>query len=215
MLIDRLVKFLLPRQGQFFILLEGIAGKIEEAAAVFQDLRTASGHAAFEGIAERLKVIERAADEFERQVHQELDRSFVTPIDREDLAALAKALDDVVDGMEHSATFASLYQFEQLTDPMKEMVRLTGDASRELAGAARLLRKFAGSDAGQSTALAIHKLESEADGVYRSAVAALFLTGLSPADLVRQKDMLFSLEMGVDQCEDAMDVIRSVVVKNA
>lgn len=214
MLIDRLVRLLLPPQGQFFILLEGIADQIEAAAGVFAELEAARGHARLEEIAGRLKAIEKAADELERRIHDELDKTFVTPIDREDLAALSKALDDVVDGMEHAATFAALYQFEQLTDPMREQVRLTVQAARQLAAAARLLRRFGKPEAGQAAGSAIHELESQADTVYRKAVAALFTDSLSPADLVRQKDMLFALEGGMDLCEDAMDVIRSVVVKN-
>jgi predicted phosphate transport protein (TIGR00153 family) len=214
MLLDRIVRLLLPRQGQFFDLLEGMAAQIEAAAAVFGELESAAGHAQLDGIAARLKDIEKAADELDRQLHRELDRTFVTPIDREDLAALAKALDDVVDGMEHCATFASLYQFERLTDSMREQVHLTGKAARELAGAVRLLRRLGDPEAGHAIALNIHILESEADTVYRKAIAALFTDHLSPADLVRQKDMLFALEGGMDVCEDAMDVIRSVVVKN-
>jgi uncharacterized protein len=214
MLLDRLVRFLLPRQGHFFDLLEGIAAQIEAAADVFAELQTAVGHEKLEDIATRLKVIEKEADGIDRKIHRELDRTFVTPIDREDLAALSKTLDDVVDGMEHSATFASLYQFDRLTDPMREQVRLTAAAARELVGAVRLLRRLGDPEAGHTIALAIHTLESEADGVYRLAVAALFTDNLAPADLVRQKDMLAALELGIDQCEDAMDVIRSVVVKN-
>jgi len=214
MLLDRIVRILLPRQRQFFDLLEGIAAQIEAGAEVFAELQVAVGHPQIDAIAARLKEIEKAADGIDRDLHRELDRTFVTPIDREDLAALSKTLDDVVDGMEHSATFAALYQFDRLTDPMREQVRLTAAAARELAGAVRLLRRLGDPEAGHAIALKIHTLESEADGVYRRAVAALFTGQLSPADLVRQKDMLSSLENGVDQCEDAMDVIRSVVVKN-
>ena len=214
MLIDRFIRLLLPPQGQFFILLEGLSDRIEEAAGVFAELEGASSHAQMDAIAGRLKTIEKAADELERQLHDELDKTFVTPIDREDLAALSKALDDVVDGMEHAATFAALYQFDRLTDPMREQVRLTVQAAKQLAAAGRRLRKFGKPEAGQATGLAIHELETQADTVYRKAVAALFTDNLSPADLVRQKDMLFALEGGMDLCEDAMDVIRSVVVKN-
>lgn len=214
MLIDRLVRLLLPSQGQFFVLLESIADQIEAAAGIFLELRDAVGHEQLELISTKLKIIETQADGYEREIHHELDKTFVTPIDREDLAALAKALDDVVDAMEHSATFASLYQFERLTEPMREMVRLMSATAGELAGAVRMLRKYRGPEAGHATALAIHKLESEADEVYRKAVAALFTESLIPSDLVRQKDLLFELEGGIDQCEDAMDVIRSVVVKN-
>jgi uncharacterized protein len=214
MLIDRLVRLLLPPQGQFFNLLEGMAEQIDAAAAVFAELRDASGHPQFESIATRLKDIEKASDGLERELHLALDRTFVTPIDREDLAALSGALDDVVDGMEHAATFAALYQLDRLTEPMRDQVRLTVSATKELTGAVRLLRRFADPKAGHAAALAIHGFESEADTVYRRAVAALFTDNLTPTDLVRQKDMLSALEAGIDQCEDAMDVIRSVVVKN-
>jgi predicted phosphate transport protein (TIGR00153 family) len=214
MLVDRLVRLLLPRQGYFFTLLEEIGDQIVAAAGVFAELQEAVGHPQIENIAERLKLIEKAADALDRQLHRELDRTFVTPIDREDLAGLSKALDDVVDGMEHAATFAALYQFERLTDPMREQVRLSSAAARELAAGVRILRRLGDPEAGHAAALAIHTLESEADNVYRKAVASLFVNNLSPADLVRQKDMLTSLEDCTDQCEDAMDVIRSVVVKN-
>jgi uncharacterized protein len=214
MLLDRLVRFLLPRQGQFFTMLEGIGDKIAEAAGAFADLATTTGHPQFEVLAAKLKMIEKAADEFERQIHQELDKTFVTPIDREDLAALAKALDNVVDGMEHTATFAALYQLEKLTEPMTEMVRLTVRAAAELAASVKFLRRFGNPEAVNAQTHAVHTLESEGDGVYRRAVAGLFTDGLPPADLVRQKDMLDALEQGLDQCEDAMDVIRSVMVKN-
>jgi predicted phosphate transport protein (TIGR00153 family) len=214
MLIDRLIRLLLPRQGQFFTLLEGMADRIEEAAGVFADLEAAQGHKQIDAIAGRLKAIEKSADELERRLHDELDKTFVTPIDREDLAALSKALDDVVDGMEHAATFAALYQFDRLTDPMRDQVRLMVQAAKQLAAAGRALRRFSDAEAGQAAGQAVHELESQADTVYRKAVAALFTDTLSPADLVRQKDMLSALESGIDLCEDAMDVIRSVVVKN-
>jgi uncharacterized protein len=214
MMIDRLIRLLLPPQGQFFNLLEGMADQIEVAAGVFAELEAAESHAQLDAIAGRLKTVEKAADELERRIHDELDKTFVTPIDREDLAALSKALDDVVDGMEHAATFAALYQFDRLTDAMREQVRLTVRAAKQVAAAGRALRRFADAEAGQAAGQAVHELESQADTVYRKAVAALFTNHLSPADLVRQKDMLFALEGGMDLCEDAMDVIRSVVVKN-
>jgi predicted phosphate transport protein (TIGR00153 family) len=214
MLIDRIVRLLLPRQDQFFVLLEELAARIEAAAAVFGELADAAGHDQIELIAARLKPIETDADAVCHRLYAELDRTFVTPIDREDLAHLTKALDNVVDGMEHTAAFAALYQFDRLTDPMRQLVAITVKTAAELARAARGLRKFGDPESIKAPTVAVHTLENEADAVYRSAIAALFADSLSGADLVRQKDMLFSLETGVDVCEDAMDVIRSVVVKN-
>lgn len=214
MWIDRLLRYLLPRPEQFFTLLEGIADKIETAATVFEELRKASNRDEIASIASRLKPIETEADAICQNLYQEIDRTFVTPIDREDLAHLAKALDNVVDSIEHSAAFASLFRFDQLTDPMRELVRITAAAAKEIALAARQLRKFADPESVKGPTVAVHSLENEADAVYRQAIAELFSDGISPKELVRQKDMLFGLEEGVDQCEDAMDVIRSVMVKN-
>ncbi|MBP3954160.1 DUF47 family protein [Gemmata sp. G18] len=214
MLIDRLVRFLLPRPDQFFALLEELADKIEATAAVFAELESAAGHDRIEAIAVRLKPIESEADNVCQRLYEEIDRTFVTPIDREDLARLTKVLDNVVDGMEHTAAFAALFRFPTLTDPMRHLVRLTVACARELAGAARRLRQFANPDSVKGATIAVHALENEADAVYRKAIAALFDNGINPVELVRQKDMLFSLEEGIDQCDDAMDAIRSVVVKN-
>ena len=214
MIINRIVRFVLPRQDVFFTLLEELAAKITETAVVFGELADAKGREQFGDIARRIKPIETQADQVCHRVYDELDRTFVTPIDREDLAALTKALDDVIDGMEHAAAFTALFRFDRLTDPMRQMVRITIQASAELARAVGNLRKFNDPESIRGPTVAIHTFENEADGLYRSAVAALFEDGVEARDLVRQKDMLFSLEKGVDRCEDAMDVIRSVVVKN-
>jgi uncharacterized protein Yka (UPF0111/DUF47 family) len=214
MLIDRLVRFLLPRQDHFFVLLEELASKIEAAATVFGELETASGHDRIDAVAVKLKPIETEADGVCQRLYEAIDRTFVTPIDREDLARLTKVLDTVVDGMEHTAAFATLFRFAALTDPMRQLVRVTVACAREIASAARNLRKFADPESIKGPTLAVHALENEADAVYRKAIAGLFSNGMPPLEVVRQKDMLFSLEEGVDQCEDAMDVIRSVMVKN-
>jgi predicted phosphate transport protein (TIGR00153 family) len=214
MLLDRLVRFLLPRQEHFFVLMEGIAKRMTAAAAVFAELADASGRDQITAIAGRLKPIETDADNICHQVYAELDRSFVTPIDREDLTALTKALDDVIDGMEHAAAFADLFQFAVLTDPMRQLVQIAVKAVAELERAVFNLRKFSDPESIREPTVVVHTLENEADMVYRLAIAALFAGDTPPRELVRQKDMLFALEGVVDECEDAMDVIRSVVVKN-
>ncbi len=214
MIFDRVVRFLLPRQDYFFTLLEGIAERITTAAATFSELALATDHGQIAAIAGRLKPIETDADRLCHRVYEELDRTFVTPIDREDLAALTKALDNVIDAMEHCSAFAALYRFEVLPEPMRQMVRITAEAAAEVVRAVGNLRKYSDPESIRGPTVAVHTLENEADAVYRRAVEALFANGADARELVRQKDMLFALEAGVDQCEDAMDVIRSVVVKN-
>ena len=101
-----------------------------------------------------------------------------------------------------------------ISGPMKEMVEVTVKAAAELTTAVYNLRHFGDPEVIRRQTVAVHTLENQADTVYRNAVEHLFMNGADAKELVRQKDMLFNLEAGVDQCEDAMDVIRSVVVKN-
>src|SRR5262245_12733737 len=213
MLIDRFVRFLLPRQDRFFTLLEELGNKMTAAAAEFEGLTGAEQHDEFTKISGRLKPLETEADSVCHRVYEELDRTFVTPIDREDLAHLTKALDDVVDTMEHAAAFAALYRFDALSEPMRRLIIITNQAATELVRAVGQLRRFSDPDSIREPTVAVHTLENEADAVYRAAVEELFANGNDAKDLVRQKDMLFTLEDGVDRCEDAMDAIRSVVVK--
>ena len=214
MWIDRLVRLVLPRQDFFFTLLEEIAAKMKAAAGVFGELAAASSHEQLTAVSARLKPIETEADSLCHRVYAELDRTFVTPIDREDLAHLTSALDNVIDSMEHAAAFAALYRFTTLTQPMQELIRITTLSVAELVKAVANLRTFSDPDSIHGPTVAVHTLENEADTIYRTAIAALFAGDVEPRELIRQKDMLFTLEDGVDQCEDAMDVIRSVVVKN-
>jgi len=215
MMLDRLVRFLLPRQDQFFALIDQVAAKMDAAVAVFGELETASSYAQMASIAARLKPIETEADNLCHQVYAELDRTFVTPIDREDLARLTSALDDVIDDMEHSAAFAALFRFEALTEPMRQLVRIHGRTVKELEKAIANLRRISDPDLLREPTVAVHTLENEADAVYRKAIEELFDdSDMEARELVRQKDMLNSLENGIDRCEDLMDVIRSVVVKN-
>jgi uncharacterized protein len=211
--INRVVRFLVPGQD-FFSLMEELAAKMTAAAAVFAELVNATSHEQLAAISNRLKPIETEADHVCRRLYELLDRTFVTPIDHEDLLRLTKALDDIVDSMEHSAGFAALFQFGTLTEPMRQLIRITAQAATGLQLAVCNLRHFKAPGSIHELTLAIHRLENEADAVYRGAVAALFADDIAPIDLVRQKDMLDALENGVDLCEDAMDVIRSVVLKN-
>jgi uncharacterized protein len=214
MLIGRLVRFLVPRQDGFFSLLEEIAAKMTAASVVFSELATASHHDQFKAIAVRLKLMETEADAICQRLYEALDRTFVTPIHSEDLLHLTRALDNVIDTMEHAAAFAALFRFSALTEPMRQMARITALAVAEIDQAVVKLRHFKDANTIHDATVAIHTFENEADALYRGALAALFDDGIDGRELVRQKDMLFALEKGVDRCENAMDAIRSVIVKN-
>lgn len=215
MLLDRMVKWLLPRENSFFVYLDSMAGKMVETANIFAELRTgADGPAAFKAIADRLREKEHEADEIAHLIYEELDRNFVTPLDREDLHAITSALDDVVDVIESTASRMAIYSLPKLTDPMKELIRIAQESAAEVAKSIHLLQDLSKVDEIQVHIVHVNSLENEGDRIYRTELERVFREVKDPIDLIREKEVLAQLERAIDNCEDVMDVIRSVVVKN-
>ena len=149
---------------------------------------------------------------FTHDVIHELHSTAVTPLDREDIHALAAALDDVVDYTEETADVLGLYQIEA---PMEQAVELTGvlrDAARELSAA------FGKLDAmGEMSPYlkAIDRLEDEGDRISRQAVASLFAGGIDPMVVIRWKDVFERLEEAIDACEHVAHILEGIVVKQS
>ncbi len=214
MLVDRIVKWLLPRENRFFTYLESIAKNVQLGADVFAELRDAKDPEGFKQIAERLRRIEHEGDEIAHLLYEELDKTFVTPIDREDLHALTSTLDDVLDIFEACAGRIVIYRLPKFTDPMRELVRIAREAAHAVARCISLLRDIGKIDEIQVHVVHVNALENEGDKIYRNALEKLFAEQKDPIELIREKEVLDALEESIDACEDVMDLVRSVVVKN-
>ena len=214
MLIDRLVRWLLPRENRFFMYLDSIGRSVSAGSDVFAELRTAKDREDFRKVAHTLRLKEHETDELAHVLYEELDKTFVTPIDREDLHALTSSLDEVMDFMERCSAQIVLYKLERLTDPMKEQVRITQEAVHEVTKCVALLQNLAQIDEIQVHIIHVNSLENEGDKVYRKALEQLFDITIDPIELFREKEILDRMEETIDACEDVMDLIRSVVVKN-
>jgi predicted phosphate transport protein (TIGR00153 family) len=219
--IDRVVKWLLPKDEKFFVYLSSIAKCVVEAADIFAKLREVGDAAGIQQIAAELRQKEHEADELAHLLYEELDKTFVTPIDREDLHNLTSALDDVIDEMEHSVAKMVICHIPKLSDPMREMARIAQSAAVEVAKCVDVLQNLNKIDEVQVHVIHVNSLENEGDRVYRAAIDRLFTSSkdalfeaLDPIEIIRQKDVLDSMEEAIDACEDVMDLIRSVVVKN-
>jgi len=214
MFLDRAFKWLLPRNDKFFVYLSSIAKCVEDGATIFAELRAVEGHEKFVSVAEALRRKEHEADELAHLLYEELDKTFVTPIDPEDLHALTSALDDVLDLIEHCASHISIYKLQKLTEPMKELMRITQEAATEVSRCVGVLQDVSKVDEIQVHVVHVNALENEGDKCYRKAIGALFANHHDPIELIREKDILDMLENSIDACEDVMDLIRSIVVKN-
>jgi uncharacterized protein Yka (UPF0111/DUF47 family) len=213
-LLDRIVRWLLPRENRFFLYLNSIGKNVARGADVFAELLTAKGPDEFRAVAERLRTVEHEGDEMSHLLYDEIDKTFVTPIDREDLHALTSRLDDVLDSLEAGAGRIVVYRLQALTEPMKGLIRIAHECSHEVARAVTLLEDASRTNEINVIAVRVNSLENEGDNIYRQELERIFASRPDPIELIREKEILDVLEEAIDECEDVIDLVRSVIVKN-
>ena len=201
---------LVPRERRFYDLFDQNAATIVAAAEVlvelfadFQDL---------EGRQRRIKDFEHQGDEVTHEIVRTLNRTFVTPFDREDIYALSSGLDDVLDFIDEVAITVSLYGIRQVPDAARPMAQLLLDAARQVQQAVAKLES--GRDLEQHW-IEIHRLENQGDTQSRTAIAELFGGGMDAIEVVKLKDLYTLLEAALDRCEDVANVLESITIKNA
>jgi uncharacterized protein len=158
-----------------------------------------------------VKELENQGDELTREIIALLNTQYVTPFDREDIYELAKAIDDVVDYIEHASDLLGLYQVDSGMEQSVEQCRVLVEAAEHLSKALAELRQLRRIE---PHIVAVKRLEDEADRIERTAIAALFREDVDPLTVIRWKDIFEALEDAVDACETAADLVGNIVVKN-
>lgn len=159
--------------------------------------------------------LENKGDEITHQVFLELGKNFITPFDREDIHSLASAIDDVADNIQGAANRMSLYRIDDFNDAIKKLSELILQASIDLEKAIRELKDLKNVRNIADSCIRINSVENQADYVFDRAVADLFLYEKDAVRLIKYKEILSSLETATDMCEDAANVMESILVKNA
>ena len=160
-----------------------------------------------------IKAVEHRGDELTRDLINLLNTQYVTPFDREDIYALATALDDVVDHIDEATDLLDIYRIESSSAAAIEQCRILVGAVEHLADALARLRGRTGA---QEALVALKQLEDEGDRVVRDAIASLFQDSrIEPLVVIRWKDVFDSLEDAIDACETAANVVGNILVKNA
>jgi uncharacterized protein len=155
---------------------------------------------------------EQEGDRITHDIIRRLNSTFVTPIDREDIYALATQMDDIVDYTEEAADFLGLYRIEAPMEQAQALTRVLVEACENLAEALERLRDFQGLE---HYWIEIHRLENDGDRISRDAVASLFSNGIDPMVVIRWKDIFAVLENSIDATETAAQIIEGIVIKNS
>jgi len=200
----------LPREEQFFDLFIKLSEKIKITAGLMQELF--SDLTKSKELWAQIKAVEKEADEVTRLVIRKLNRSFITPIDRSDIHALANGLDEMIDHMEHIAAKMHLYNITRIPESAQELVQLMVEASDEVVAATTSLEKL---DRLMPYCEKLHLYEDKADLICRKGIEDLFRNPPSPIELIKYKELLEDLEDTADEFENFAVIIEGVVVKNA
>ena len=205
----RLSQVFVPRDREFFDLFEEAAGNILRAAEMLD--RMLSEYPENAGLARDILICEQEGDRITHDIIRRLNQTFVTPIDREDILAMASALDDVVDFTEEVADFMGLYRIEAPMEQAQRLAHVLLQCARQIAEAMPRLRSF--KDISHHT-IEINRLENDGDRVTREAVAALFDNGIDPMVVIRWKDIYERLEHAIDATEHVANILEGIVIKN-
>jgi predicted phosphate transport protein (TIGR00153 family) len=204
---------LLPREESFFDLLEAAAVNALATARLFRDMVED-----YRTLPERVQKItdaEHAGDRIIHQIMDKLNKTFVTPIDREDIHALATEIDDIVDAIEVAADRMILYRIKEPTPITISLVRVLVRCCEEVASAIPLLRSPKQMKAILSHGIEINRLENEADSLSRVALEALFADPKDALEVLKWKEVYSTLEEAIDMTENVADVLHGIVIKNA
>ena len=215
---------LIPREMKFFDMFDEFAATITQAGKKFHEMVTAFDK--LEIRSHELKREEDACDASVEKIIKALDRTFITPFDREDIHTLATSMDDIMDNMEKTAYRLEVFRIAQPTPESIELARIIKESCSRVEAAVRLLRDMRNSEKIHALIREIGQLENDADRVYRKADGALFanlvlsngngahpITTMDVLALIKWREIYEWLEETVDACKQVANVISEIVIK--
>ena len=201
---------LIPKEERFYDDFVTLAEEIRRGSSLLEEML--APERPLHGKADEIKEVEHKCDFITHEIIQRLHRTFVTPLDREDIHNLARTLDDVMDAVDASAMIVRLYQIEKVRPDARDLAHIIMQSAEQVVKALKALERRKGV---AEPAVEINRLENEADRVHQTAVRRLFEEERDPIVIMKWKEILDFLEDATDRCEDVANVLEGVVVKHA
>jgi uncharacterized protein len=214
--LDYFLKFFVPKDVSFFPLFEEDARIMIKAAELLKELVGLDDVEQREPIVKQIKAVELEGDEMTHKIYKQLNKSFITPFDREDIHELASDMDDVVDTINGVSQRISLYKPKHLIPVFQELAEIIYQASLEIQSSLDGMRS-AGRNKEKilQSCINLNTLENKADDLYHVALSAIFQDVADTRELIKLKEIVETLEKSVDKAEDVSDVIKTMLIKMA
>jgi uncharacterized protein len=213
--LNSIIKAFLPKDKVFYSIFEQIGTNLKEMGAAFRAAIEETDVTKRNQMLRALEDGEHKNDEFTHKIFVELGQNFITPFDREDIHYLATSLDDVADFIYASSKKMVNYQVREIDVFMKDMVIVIQNSIGALDRALHELRNMKNLRAITEACVLINSLENQADDLLDNAIIKLFASNIDAVELVKLKDIYQDMEIITDKCEDAANVIESIIIKYA
>jgi predicted phosphate transport protein (TIGR00153 family) len=201
---------LLPRDQEFFVMFDQLAQRLKSAAQLLNQLFLEPGR--LDELTSQVKSVEHEADVLTHDIIERIDKTFVTPIDREDIHLLASRLDNVIDLLDGAARRAQVFRIKECRDAAPQLTDVLIRAADEIQAAVGNIKK---SRLVAGHAAEIKRLEEEGDAIYHEALASLFAGTPDPLEVIKWKDLFDKLEDALDECEDVGNVLETISLKHS
>jgi len=205
-----ILSWLIPQEKHFFTMIEQQSKNVLEGVDALVNML--EHYYEVEKKRERIKQIENEGDKMVHDIFSELNKTFITPIDREDISKLTSSLDDILDNLEAVSERLIIYEIKKPPKYMLEFAQILQKTARNVNEGIHLLRNFKEEKQIRGYCRDVHTLENEGDTLLRRATAELF-NKKDPIEIIKIKELYDDLEAAIDRCEDVADVIGDILVK--
>lgn len=213
--MNSIFSFFTPKDKKFQPLFEQAGTNVVKISEALLVAVTANDLEKRKEAIKEVERLEHVGDDITHTIFIELSKNFITPFDREDIHSLASAIDDIADYIHASAGNMELYNVTNVGDAMVKLAELLVEMCHDLEKAIKELRSFKNIRVIADACVRINSAENQADYVCNLAIARLFEFETNAIELIKQKEILQTLEIATDKCEDAANVLESILVKNA
>ena len=209
------IQFFIPQDKKFFPLFEKASGNLFQISKVLVEMVNTSSQDKRRELIKEIEHLEHVGDNIAHEIFNELSTNFITPFDREDIHELISSLDDIVDYIHGSAKRIELYKMTDIDPSISKLAELVLQGAQEINIAVIALRKKKNLNLIKEACVKINSIENHADDIFDMTIAKLFEEEKDAVKIIKTKEILSALETATDKCEDAANVLESILVKNA